>query len=285
MGNHGHSHNHSQNHSHEPDADVLPGLLDLDAEVLHGYLKTLTDQVHELTGGAPGRILDLGCGTGTGTLALAERFAEAELIAVDMSPEMLGRLRDKAAKAGVADRIRTVQADLDEGWPDVDGVDLVWASASLHHVADPDRVLAAVFASIRPGGLLAVAEMASMPRFLPDDLGGGLEARLHAALATTHAEEMPHRGEDWGPRLSKAGFLVEASRDFTIDLTAPLPAAAGRYAQATLTRMRSGLHDQISADDHATLHTLLDGDGPDSVLRRGDLAVHAERSAWFCRRP
>jgi SAM-dependent methyltransferase len=282
MGNHHHGHSHDHDHH---DTDVLPSLLDLDAEVLHAYLKDLTDQVHDLTGGAPGRILDLGCGTGTGTLALAERFTGAELIAVDMSAEMLHRLRDKAAKAGVADRIRTVQADLDEGWPEVHDVDLVWASASLHHVADPDRVLAAVFAAIRPGGLLAVAEMASVPRFLPDGAGGGLEDRLHAALATRHAEEMPHRGEDWGPRLRKAGFTVEAARDFTIELTAPLPPAAGRYAQATLTRMRSGLQDQIGADDQAALRLLLDGDGPDSVLRRADLLVRAERSAWMCRRP
>jgi SAM-dependent methyltransferase len=281
MGNHDHHHGHD----HRPDTDVLPGLLDLDAEVLHEYLRTLTDQVHDLTGGAPRRILDLGCGTGTGTLALARRFPDAELIAVDVAPEMLHRLRDSAAKAGVADRIRTVQADLDETWPDVHDVDLVWASASMHHVGDPDRVLAAVFASIRPGGLLALAEMASFPRFLPPDLGGGLEARLHAAMAARHATEMPHRGEDWGPRLAKAGFTVEATRHFTIDLTAPLPAAAGRYAQATLARVRTGLHDSISAEDHATLRTLLDGDGPETVLRRDDLVVHAERSAWMCRRP
>ncbi|MEU4221468.1 class I SAM-dependent methyltransferase [Actinoplanes sp. NPDC026623] len=282
MGNHHHGHGHGHDHH---DTDALPALLDLDAEVLHAYLKDLTDQVHELTGGAPRRILDLGCGTGTGTLALAERFPEAELIAVDLSPEMLQRLRDSAARAGVADRIRTVRADLDEGWPDVDGVDLVWASASLHHVADPDRVLACVFAAIRSGGHLAVAEMASMPRFLPDDVGGGLEDRLHAALATRHAEEMPHRGEDWGPRLRKAGFTVQASQDVTIELTAPLPAGAARYAQATLTRLRSGLEDQIGADDQATLRLLLDGDGPGSLLHRGDLLVRAERSTWLCRRP
>nr|BFE72490.1 hypothetical protein GCM10020092_057910 [Actinoplanes digitatis] len=178
-----------------------------------------------------------------------------------------------------------MQADLDEGWPDVAGVDLVWASASMHHVADPDRVLADVFAAIRPGGLLAVAEVASHPRFLPDSFGGGVEARVHAALAARQAAEMPHRGEDWGPRLRKAGFAVESARHVTIDLTAPLPSATGRYARAVLARMRSGLHDEISAADHATLQTLLDGDGPENLLRRDNLTVHAERSAWLCRRP
>ena len=93
---------------------------------------------------------------------------------------------DKARVLGVADRVRAIQADLDAAWPAIDTVDLVWASSSLHHMADPDRVLTEVFAAIRPGGLLVVAELDSFPRFLPDDLGlgrPGLEARCHAVLA------------------------------------------------------------------------------------------------------
>ena len=39
--------------------------------------------------GEPQRILDLGCGTGTGTLMLAERFPTAEIIGLDLSPYML----------------------------------------------------------------------------------------------------------------------------------------------------------------------------------------------------
>ncbi|TXS25033.1 helix-turn-helix domain-containing protein, partial [Streptomyces sp. gb1(2016)] len=58
--------------------------------------------------------------------------------------------------------------------------DLVWASASLHHVDDPAAALTGVRAALRPGGLLAVAELDGLPRFLPDDAVAGrpgLEAR------------------------------------------------------------------------------------------------------------
>ena len=191
----------------------------------------------------------------------------------------------------MADRIRTVQADLDAAWPAIDTVDLVWASSSLHHMADPDRVLTQVFAALHPGGFLVVAEMDSFPRFLPDHLGlgrPGLEARCHAVLAEGLADEIPHLGSDWGPRLSKAGFTIEAERTFTIDLTPPLPASAGRYAQASLRRIRSGLDDRdgrMSADDLATLDTLIDSEGADSVLRRKDLAVRTTRTVWIARRP
>jgi SAM-dependent methyltransferase len=285
---HAHHHDHHQAGA-ETDEAALAELLDLDAEVLHAYLSDVFDSIGELAADQPRRrILDLGTGTGTGALALLRRFEESEVIAVDVSAAMLDRLRDKAREQGVADRVRTVQADLDAGWPDTGPVDLVWASNSLHHMADPDRVLAQVFAALQPGGLLAVAEMDSFPRFLPDDLGigrPGLEARCHAARDEVRAGEFPHLGSDWGPLLAKAGFTARAERTFAIDLAPPLPAPAGRYAQASLRRLRSGADGRISADDLATLDTLLDSDGPASILRREDLTVRTTRTVWVASRP
>ncbi len=264
-------------------------LLDLDAEVLHAYLSEVIDWLHELAIGQPcHRILDLGSGTGTGALALARRFAGADVIALDLSRPLLDRLVARARDLGVAGRVRTVQADLDASWPVAGPVDLVWASSSLHHMADPDGVLVSVFATLARGGLMAVAEMDSFPRFLPDDLGlggPGLEARIHAAMAAELTDAVPHLGSDWGPRLEQAGFAIDSERHFAIELTPPLPASAGRYAQACLRRMRSGLQGGISAGDLDTLDTLIDSDGPDGVLRRADLTVRAARTVWVARRP
>jgi SAM-dependent methyltransferase len=288
MGNHHHHHDLHQP-AGETDEAAMAELLDLDAEVLHSYLSEVTVWIHELAADLPSRrILDLGSGTGTGTFALLQRFEGADVIALDISEQLLHHLRDKARVLGVADRIRTVQADLDAAWPAIDPVDLVWASSSLHHMADPDRVLTEVFAALRPAGLLAVVEMDSFPRFLPDDLGlgrPGLEARCQAALAEGRAAELPHLGSDWGARLSQAGFTIEAERPFAIDLTPPLPASTGRYAQASLRRIRSSLDGQMSAGDLAALDTLLDSAGPDGVLQRDDLTVRTARTVWVARRP
>lgn len=288
-GHHGHQHHDNAGGFDEPD---MAELLDLDAEVLHAHLTDVTAWLAksaESAGDIPvRRLLDLGSGTGTGTLALLQRFPDAEAVAVDASAPLLHRLRDKAQARGVAERVRTVQADLDEAWPDFGDVDLVWTSAALHHMADPDSALREVFAALRPGGLLAVVEMEGFPRFLPDDLGigePGLEARLHELTSHEHAERVPHLGADWGPRLTAAGFTVESERRFAVDLLPPLPAATGRYAQAMLRRLRDALADRLGADDRSVLDTLLDSDGPDSVTRRGDLTVRTERPAWLVRRP
>jgi ubiquinone/menaquinone biosynthesis C-methylase UbiE len=282
-------HHHQHQPAAETDDAAMAELLDLDAEVLHSYLSEVTAWVRELAADLPTRrILDLGSGTGTGTLALLQRFEGADVIALDISPQLLQRLRDKARVLGVTDRVRTVQADLDAAWPAIDPVDLVWASSSLHHMADPARALTEVFAVLRPGGLLAVIEIDSFPRFLPDDLGlgrPGLEARWHAARAEAQAEELPQLGSDWGSHLSRAGFTIEARRPFAIDLTPPLPAGAGRYAQASLRRIRSHLGGRMSADDLAAIDTLIDSDGPEGVLRRDDLTIRTTRTAWAARRP
>ena len=285
--------NDDQNHHHHPGTDVdeaaLAELLDLDAVVFHSYLSEVTGRVHDLAAGRPvRRILDLGCGTGNGALALARRFPGADVIAVDQSAAFLARLRDKARDLGLDGRVHTVEADLDESWPALDPVDVAWSSMALHHLADPDRALKQVFGLLRPGGLLAVAEMYENLRFLPDDLGlgrPGLEARCRAALHERATALMPYLGADWGPLVAQAGFTDVAEQAFEIGLTPPLPAAAGRYVQGNLRMFRSHVGELMAADDLAVLDTLIGDDGPASALHRQDLAIRGTKILWTARRP
>jgi SAM-dependent methyltransferase len=283
---HQHQHQHQHQHHGEADSTAMIELLDLDAEVLHSYLLDVTTWVGQLATDAPTRVLDLGAGTGTGTLALARQFGGADVIAVDRSAEMLARVRARAEDGGLADRVRTVHADLDVAWPAVGLVDLVWAASALHELTDPVRVFKDVFAAVHPGGLVAVVEMGAPPRFLPDDIGlgrPGLEARCHDAVARAQADWEPH--PDWGLRLEQAGFTSLAGQTFTIDLTPPHPISTGRYARAYLRRIRPVLEGRLAVEDLSTLDTLLTGDGPDSLLHRDDLVVRGTRTAWAARRP
>jgi SAM-dependent methyltransferase len=279
-----------QHGAHQQDGSaVLAELLDLDADVQHAYLSDVTAWVRELAADRPcRRVLDLGAGTGGGTIALARRFAEADVIAVDQSAELLARIRAKALDLGLAGRVVTVRADLDAAWPAIEPADVAWAANFLHELADPGRLLTGVFAAIRPGGLLAVAEMDAPPRFLPDDLGlgrPGLEDRCHDALGPEQSGPPPRLRPDWGPRLEQAGFALLARRAFATSLTPPLPAGTGRYARAYLERIRPMLEGRLDADDLAALGTLIDSDGPGSLLHRRDLSVRGTRTAWIARRP
>ena len=152
-------------------------MLDLDAEVLADHLRAVRAELLALADAPVRRVLDLGAGTGTGTFALLADLPDAHVVATDASPDMVERLRRRAADLGLAERVTVVQADLDEGLPAGEPVDLAWASASLHHLADPDRTLAEVATALRPGGLLAVVELAGFPRFLPEARRPGTRRR------------------------------------------------------------------------------------------------------------
>ncbi|GGV75036.1 hypothetical protein GCM10010294_39020 [Streptomyces griseoloalbus] len=70
-----------------------------------------------------------------------------------------------------------MRADLDDdAWPGLGSPDLVWASASMHHMARPGRALRTVHAALAPGGLFAVVELAGHPRFLPENAPEDLTA-------------------------------------------------------------------------------------------------------------
>ncbi|MFJ4716390.1 class I SAM-dependent methyltransferase [Streptomyces sp. NPDC088785] len=280
---HGDPHDHR--HSAHDDA-AQAEILDLDAEVLAEHIASITDRL-PLTN-APRHVVDLGSGTGAGTFALLDRFPEARVTAVDASAGHLRLLREKACARGVQDRVRTVQADLDaDDWPDLGAPDLVWASASMHHMARPDRALAAVHRLLAPGALFAVVELDGFPRFLPADAPAGrpgLEERVHAASDSFHAEHVPHRGADWGPMLAAAGFTVEDRRTVTVAIEGSRSPAIGRYAYGSLSRLRDTAAPALGAEDLAALDELLDTGGPHGITRRDDLAVRTERHVWAARR-
>ncbi|MFE5189722.1 class I SAM-dependent methyltransferase [Streptomyces sp. NPDC056628] len=273
---------HTGHHHASDQAEIL----DLDADVLARHTASIAAWLP--VEAAPRHILDLGCGTGAGTLTLLERFPTARVTAVDASTTHLDRLREHAAAAGAADRVRLVEADLDATpWPGLDPPDLVWASASLHHLADPDRALRQVRELLAPQGLFAVVELAGFPRFLPPDApreAPGLEERFHGARDHHHAARLPHRGADWGDKLTHAGFTLAGQRTVDVEIGPPAPEAVRRYALAGWTRMRGNAAATLDARDLAAFDALLDPGSPDGLLHRPDLTLRTRRQVWAARR-
>jgi SAM-dependent methyltransferase len=282
---------HHQLHGHRHAGaaeDDYTDLLDLDAEVLRDYWSDALDWVQSAAAStARTRLLDLGAGTGTGAIGLAERFPDAEVIALDVSPVSVAKIGAKAAAAGLGARVRPVEADLDAGWPDLGLLDLTWASASLHHMADPARVLRDTLDATRPGGLIAVSEFASQLLFLPDDLGfgrPGFEGRITDVLGRAYTDEMPTLGSQWAPRLTASGWTVVAEREFRIDQDPPTHPDAARYARAWFARLSDGLADRLEPDDQATLAALIDEHHPRSLASRTDLHIRGGRTITIGRR-
>ncbi|MFF7177035.1 class I SAM-dependent methyltransferase [Streptomyces sp. NPDC008121] len=124
-----------------------------------GYRTDLLRSAHRLglpRGGAGLRVLDLGCGTGSSTRALVRAAPRARIEAVDASAGMLERALAKSWPANV--RFRHLAAEELLTAEDRKPYDAVFAAYLFRNVTDPDAVLRAVRALLRPGGRLVVHE-------------------------------------------------------------------------------------------------------------------------------
>jgi tRNA (cmo5U34)-methyltransferase len=90
----------------------------------------LQDRTADAIPGAPRRILELGIGTGETTRRVRERFPEAEITALDSSPEMVFRARELVADV----RLARMEDPLPDGpW------DLVISVLTVHHLESPQK--------------------------------------------------------------------------------------------------------------------------------------------------
>lgn len=272
--NHSHHHDHDHAHAH------LASALDLDAELLGSYVDDAAAVITRSLGRTPQRIVDLGAGTGTGTEALARNFGDAQLLAVDSSAEMAALVGERAGAGGFAGRSATVVADLDDGLPPLGSPDVIWAALSLHHVADPAALLREAASALAPQGVVAIVEMAGLPRFSPDaDTAlGTLEDRCHEAAADSGWEALA----DWTETLGAAGYDVLHQETIRVARTGPNEIVA-RYAVHWFSQFRHRLADDLTDSELALLDSLIDPDDPASLHRRADLTLTAGRRLWVAR--
>jgi SAM-dependent methyltransferase len=270
---------HHVGNDHTPPS--LARHLELEAAVSASMTEEALNAAAAALDARPTRIVDLGAGTGAGTLALAQRFPAAHVYSLDISTDLLTALVTSAASAGVADRVDAHLIDLDDDWSSAvpTQIDLMWASMSLHHVRNPDEVLRRAFATLRPGGVLVVSEMTGMLGYEPDDLSTGVAGLASRVIAALAAAGYP-ASADWSRELADAGFVSVHRRDHTV--TAAGDTADGRrYLLGQFRAWRDRLASALSPTDKAGLNraiTELDAGASPIVHTSG-------RAIWVAVRP
>lgn len=99
----------------------------------------------------PRHVADLGCGPGTLTALLSERWPEARVMGVDSSAEMLAAAQRLARPGQLAFR----QGDLRE-WQPALPVDVIVSNATLQWVPEHLELLPRLQGALAPGGVLAL---------------------------------------------------------------------------------------------------------------------------------
>ncbi len=130
------------------------------------YLPAMPSIVKRLRDG--GAALDLGCGGGLASIAIAKAYPKAEVFGLDVFAPSIEKARNSAAAAGLGERIK---------FDTYDGItlpaerfDLITIFYALHHLNDPVRVLVSAGKALRKGGSLVVME-ANVPEKIENSIG------------------------------------------------------------------------------------------------------------------
>ena len=112
-------------------------------------------------------IIDMGCGPGRSTAALA-RISGGTVIGLDTHQPYLDALEERVRREGTADRVRVLNRSMtDPGLPE--GVfDLIWSEASIYSIGF-DRALKKWRPLLKPGGCLAASELCWTKKNPPEE--------------------------------------------------------------------------------------------------------------------
>lgn len=115
------------------------------------------------------RILDAGCGTGSGTDYLIHQNPQAEVTAIDLSEKALAVAEERCNRSGViAKHSKTVKffnLKLEEAIQLEGEFDFINCVGVLHHLPEPDKGIKALAQKLKPGGILHIFVYAELGRW------------------------------------------------------------------------------------------------------------------------
>lgn len=122
--------------------------------------------VDSLRPSSPQRILDVASGTGDLALLMCRRLQPQQIIAADLSEEMMAVGRRKATKAGYASRISFEHQDCMTLTYSDHSFDAITVAFGVRNFADLERGLSEMERVLRPDGQLRILEL-STPKHFP----------------------------------------------------------------------------------------------------------------------
>lgn len=116
----------------------------------------------ELLPATTSRILDLGSGDGRLLGLVLNKFPHASAVALDFSPTMLGKLRERFASQP---NIQVVDHNLDFPLPPLGQFDAIVSSFAIHHCAHERKreLYEEIFGQLTPGGIFCNLEHVASP--------------------------------------------------------------------------------------------------------------------------
>lgn len=157
-------------------------------------------------------VLDIGCGDGRITAAIAQRVPHGRVVGVDLSPDMVRHAQASFATPA-ARNLAFMQADA-SALPFDDEFSVVFSNATLHWVLDHRPVIAGIARALRPGGR-CIAQMGgagNVATMIASFMAVAGRSQWADAFRDFHSSYGFHRPEDYERWLRSAGLQVREAR-------------------------------------------------------------------------
>ncbi len=115
------------------------------------------------------QVADIGCGTGASTLVLARRLPNARILAVDLFPEFLDILAERALAAGCSERVETIAESMGSLSFAAESLDLIWSEGAIYNMGFSAGI-EAWWPFLRPRGVMAVSEITWLRPDPPEEI-------------------------------------------------------------------------------------------------------------------
>jgi ubiquinone/menaquinone biosynthesis C-methylase UbiE len=133
-----------------------------DAETEQALRLAMIDRDTPLT------VADIGCGTGAAALLLAQRL-NARITAVDFLQDFLDVLKERAERAGVADRVSTIACSMDNLPFAEEELDVIWSEGAIYNIGF-EKGVSDWRRFLKTGGFLVASEITWITDSRPSEL-------------------------------------------------------------------------------------------------------------------
>ena len=187
--------------------------------------------IKEIVDGTQQQILDVACGTGDSTIAIAKAMEPGgRVTGIDISAGMMEPLMRKAAHEGVHDRIKLLQADALQMPFEADTFHRVTCAFGIRNFEDRKKGLAEFLRFLKPGGKAVILEL-GIPdkpfiktlydiyfRHILPLIGGLISGNRAAYRYLPESVYAFPRPEAFCAMMERAGFHNVRHRNFTFGL-------------------------------------------------------------------